>query len=593
MAGFVAEVAHFGGPHGCGRRIRGIIAHLKHVGALVAEADGDPHVPATAGAGKNPTLFRATGAVVHRAGQGRACASGARCAPSATTCAGFPAWGRGAHLQHGRAPSRLDDLAPARVGVCRSWPSTARPLRHGCCSRNASSSTWRGSSARAAGADEWYGARAASDPAAGRPRACAKCGGTEFRKETDILDVWFDSGCSHAAVLETRPELRWPAELYLEGSDQHRGLVSTPRCWRRWARGTRRRTRRCSPAASSSTGEGRKDVEVRRQRPSSPPSPSRKYGAEVLRLWGGGGGLHRGHPALDPDHGIVSPTPTGRMAQHLPPSCSANLGDFDPARRTRQAYAQLDEVDRWILDRARAARRPCAAGPTRNISFHIVFHSVHNFCAVGPLGPLPRRDQGPAVHVGARRPAAPRRPDGVLRHLPDARAADGADPDLHRRGGRGATPPAPRSESVHLERFSRGGRWSGSTTRSRRSGTACLEVRREVAKALETARAGRKLIGSGLEARVRIESAPEDCAGAARRQGARCCRRCSSSRASTSEGGGGRGACATRARTSPGSSSASTARRGRSASGAWDTQRGGRARSGPSHAVARVWRAGS
>ena len=45
----------------------------------------------------------------------------------------------------------------------------------------------------------------------------------EFRKETDILDVWFDSGCSHAAVLETRPELRWPADLYLEGSDQHRG----------------------------------------------------------------------------------------------------------------------------------------------------------------------------------------------------------------------------------------------------------------------------------------------------------------------------------------------------------------------------------
>src|SRR5204862_4613228 len=52
---------------------------------------------------------------------------------------------------------------------------------------------------------------------------CAKCGGAGFRKETDILDVWFASGCSHAAVLETRPELRWPAEMYLEGSDQHRG----------------------------------------------------------------------------------------------------------------------------------------------------------------------------------------------------------------------------------------------------------------------------------------------------------------------------------------------------------------------------------
>jgi hypothetical protein len=52
---------------------------------------------------------------------------------------------------------------------------------------------------------------------------CPGCGGTRLRKETDILDVWFDSGVSHAAVLEGRPGLSWPADLYLEGSDQHRG----------------------------------------------------------------------------------------------------------------------------------------------------------------------------------------------------------------------------------------------------------------------------------------------------------------------------------------------------------------------------------
>jgi isoleucyl-tRNA synthetase len=71
------------------------------------------------------------------------------------------------------------------------------------------------------GADEWH-ARDAKDllPAGTQ---CPKCGGTSFRKETDILDVWFDSGCSHAAVLEQRPDLRWPAEMYPEGSDQHRG----------------------------------------------------------------------------------------------------------------------------------------------------------------------------------------------------------------------------------------------------------------------------------------------------------------------------------------------------------------------------------
>src|SRR5206468_2110237 len=71
------------------------------------------------------------------------------------------------------------------------------------------------------GIEEWYlrGEQELLPPGT----RCRQCGGSVFRKGTDTLDVWFDSGCSHAAVLETRPELRWPAELYLEGSDQHRG----------------------------------------------------------------------------------------------------------------------------------------------------------------------------------------------------------------------------------------------------------------------------------------------------------------------------------------------------------------------------------
>ena len=56
---------------------------------------------------------------------------------------------------------------------------------------------------------------------------CPECGGTHFRKETDIMDVWFDSGVSHLAVLEQWPDLTWPADLYLEGSDQHRGWFNS------------------------------------------------------------------------------------------------------------------------------------------------------------------------------------------------------------------------------------------------------------------------------------------------------------------------------------------------------------------------------
>ena len=71
------------------------------------------------------------------------------------------------------------------------------------------------------GADVWFERTTAEILPPGA--ACAKCGNTGFVKEVDILDVWFDSGVSHAAVLEARQDLRWPADLYLEGSDQHRG----------------------------------------------------------------------------------------------------------------------------------------------------------------------------------------------------------------------------------------------------------------------------------------------------------------------------------------------------------------------------------
>ena len=71
------------------------------------------------------------------------------------------------------------------------------------------------------GADIWFDMEVKDF--IGEGRTCSKCGGSSFKKEMDILDVWFDSGVSHAAVLERDERLSWPAALYLEGSDQHRG----------------------------------------------------------------------------------------------------------------------------------------------------------------------------------------------------------------------------------------------------------------------------------------------------------------------------------------------------------------------------------
>src|SRR5207244_6973241 len=70
-------------------------------------------------------------------------------------------------------------------------------------------------------ADVWYQRSAAE--LIGPDVACARCGGREFRKEMDILDVWFDSGSSQLAVLTPRNALPWPANMYLEGADQYRG----------------------------------------------------------------------------------------------------------------------------------------------------------------------------------------------------------------------------------------------------------------------------------------------------------------------------------------------------------------------------------
>src|SRR5205823_7442437 len=78
---------------------------------------------------------------------------------------------------------------------------------------------------REEGSDAWFEKEAAEILPPGFK--CPRCGGTEFTKETDILDVWFDSGTTCRAVLEERPELRYQADVYLEGSDQHRGWFNS------------------------------------------------------------------------------------------------------------------------------------------------------------------------------------------------------------------------------------------------------------------------------------------------------------------------------------------------------------------------------
>jgi isoleucyl-tRNA synthetase len=359
------------------------------------------------------------------------------------------------------------------------------------------------------GADEWY----AREAAALLPpdTRCAKCGGTTFRKETDILDVWFDSGCSHAAVLQTRPELHWPAEMYLEGSDQHRGWFHSSLLE---AVGTRDAPpyRHVLTHGFVVDGDGRKMskslgnyVTLDELIP--------KYGAEVLRLW---------VSAEDYTQDIrLSGEILNRLAdayrrvRNTYRFLLGNLADFDPDRDGRPVD-QRDEVDRFILDRlARLIGRVRRA--YEEYQFHTVFHAVHNFCAVD-LSALYLDIVKDRLYTSA--PGDPHR-----------RAAQATCHDILSALVRLMAPilsftaeeawrmmPGARLDSVHLDRLPDArGEWIDDALE--REWNRLLEVRREVAKALETARVARGVdaartqglaIGSGLEAIVRILASPED-----------------------------------------------------------------------------------
>ena len=112
---------------------------------------------------------------------------------------------------------------------------------------------------------------------------CPHCGGKHFTKESDIMDVWFDSGSSHAAVAKVRPELAWPVDMYLEGSDQHRG-------WFQSSLLTSVATTGHAPYKSVLThgyvvdGEGRK-MSKSVGNTVAPQDVIKQYGADIIRLW--------------------------------------------------------------------------------------------------------------------------------------------------------------------------------------------------------------------------------------------------------------------------------------------------------------------
>jgi len=223
-------------------------------------------------------------------------------------------------------------------------------------------------------ADAWFARPVAELVPAGF--ACEKCGGTSFRKEEDILDVWFDSGVSFAAVVERRPELGGHADLYFEGSDQHRG-------WFQSSLLTSVATRNRAPYDTVLTHGFFLDEDARKMSKSSgnvvaPQKIVATHGADILRLWVSAEDYREDMRISREilDRAVEAYRRIRNTARFL----LGNLADFDPARDT-VARQDMLELDRFILDRVQAFVARCGRA-YEAFEFHAVYHALNNFCSV-------------------------------------------------------------------------------------------------------------------------------------------------------------------------------------------------------------------
>ncbi len=327
--------------------------------------------------------------------------------------------------------------------------------------------------------------------------ACAACGSKALKKENDILDVWFDSGVSHAAVLERRDYLKWPADLYLEGSDQHRGWFHSSLLT---AVGTRGR----APYDAVLTHGFVVDADGRKMSKSlgnvvAPKEVIDRYGAEILRLWVTASDYRE--DIRISENILKQLSDAYRRIRNTARFILGNLADFDPAADA-VAYESLPAIDRFALLRLQELTE-IVLRAYATFEFHVVYHRLHNFCTLdmsafyldvlkdrlytSPPRSSARRSAQTVMHVIL---------DTMTRLMAPILAFTAEEIWAYLPSGPG------KEESVHLAAMPEV-REDWKDKHLQADWEKLLAVRGEVTRALEEARA-RKLIGHPLDAALTL-----------------------------------------------------------------------------------------
>lgn len=203
---------------------------------------------------------------------------------------------------------------------------------------------------------------------------CPKCGGRHLRKDEDIMDVWFDSGSSHAAVLDNWEDLRWPADMYLEGSDQHRGWFQTSLLNSVATRGTAP-YRMVLTHGFIMAGDGRK-MSKSLGNAMTPENIIDKNGADILRLWVASSD-YRGDVRISKEI-FANLIELYRRVRNTARFLLANLKGFDP-HEDSLSNDELSQIDKYILIKLEKLRSRCTNG-LDDYEFHQPMTLIHQFC---------------------------------------------------------------------------------------------------------------------------------------------------------------------------------------------------------------------